>query len=90
MQCQQQQQKQFSPHVFVEQTDVVDDLLPNAWAMLPEGLSGDWWCVTAALAAAAADLGEAVASNGASFWWFVPETSPEARLEALELSSFLA
>ena len=91
MQCRQQQQlKQTSPHVFVEQTDVVDDLLPSAWAKIPAGLIGDWWCVSPALAAAAAALGEAVTSNGASFWWFVPEASPEARLTALELSSFLA
>jgi hypothetical protein len=76
--------------VFVEQTDVVDDLLPHAWANVPEGLIGDWWCVTSTLAAAVAELEEAVASNGSSFWWYVPESRPEARLAALELSAFIA
>ncbi len=89
MQSQQQQQTKTSPHVFVEQTDVVDDLMPSAWSKVPKGMTGEWWCVSNQLAAAAEGKGEVVVSNGMSFWWYVPEALPEARIEALELHSFL-
>lgn len=78
-----------SPHIFVDQTDVVDQFMPQAWERVPDGAIGLWWCVSAQLGCAVRKLGEPVTNSGSSYWWFGPGKSPEGRMAELGLTGFL-
>ncbi len=81
-----------SPHIFVEQSELIAVLMPELYESA--GVA-EWWCISKPLAEALEKVGgQIVINDGLGCWWARPYQgsllSPEAAIHRLGLTSFLA
>tara|TARA_R110000868_G_scaffold90320_6_gene250869 strand:- start:7212 stop:7466 length:255 start_codon:yes stop_codon:yes gene_type:complete len=81
-----------SPHVYVEQSEVVAALMPEVMDSVG---TAEWWCISKPLAEALEQMeGQTVINDGYGCWWAIPyqgpNITPELTLRSLGLIEFVA